>query len=837
MKQIFLLTALFSYYNLYAGFSKLHGIEHPTYALIISINSYPEQPGWPSVNSKEDIENIQFFLKRFAANADINVLQNEVANKNNILKYAAEGDQVYIHFSGGGFQLQTDSVRQIFMPYDAPSVADVSDAVMNNKSPDLSHVIVDYELIDLIQKIRRKLGVKGQCLFTMDASHFGPKDSKPQSLIGRGGFLKITDTEAGLSPFIMLTSCLDKEESFFIGEKEPYTRSFSLAIKNYCETLKYGELIKYADLFIGVKKQMLLIASHQTPAIAGQLDSRSVLGGSVSINIPLDNNGIDHKTKLFILSIGISKYNGPAVFENCDDDAILFDQTIRRAFQQKLFDTCNIKTWLLLNSGATKDNILKAINDIITQAKDDDIFAFFFAGFTNQPKNPAGGYEETWFFPPTNKQISLYTRTGFDEKEVLTLTQIKKLFDYIKCDKQLLFTEAGPSENFRREFIRSMIKTNPVLTEIRKRNRVIIVPDKFGWDDLNCSGQHIKHGPGLYFLSLLAVKNVDNNILDLFSDNQETRNNIVYNYRTIQSQCKYPAQYISFFFEKEFVEDLQYYFSKDASLTSNQKRGAGENELDERLSRGSIGNKYALVIGTNKFTSWNQLQNPINDASSIADTLQNLFGFKTTLLKNPSLKEIYNSLYSYRNILQENDQFVLYLAGHGYYDSTIFRDGFIVTSDSKPLRADTFLTSYIPFNQLRNITDNFHSKQIMVLLDVCFSGAFSDNDEALGGNINYNLTGKLTDRTVGRKLQMTTRKYITAGSKTEEVGDDYNGQHSPFAYFLLEGLRRASKEKKYLSSGMLFKFIQSYLEDTVPLQAGFGKDQEKSGSEFIFMAK
>jgi hypothetical protein len=125
----------------------------------------------------------------------------------------------------------------------------------------------------------------------------------------------------------------------------------------------------------------------------------------------------------------------------------------------------------------------------------------------------------------------------------------------------------------------------------------------------------------------------------------------------------------------------------------------------------------------------------------------------------------------------------------------------------------------------------------MVLLDVCFSGAFDDNAETLSGNINYNLTGKLNDRTVSKKLLMTTRKYITAGSKTEEVGDDYNGEHSPFAYFLLEGLRRAAKEKKYLSSGMLFKFIQSYLEDTIPLQAGFGKDQERSGSEFIFIAK
>ena len=842
MKSIFFIASFFACFTNISFAHPLHknGIEHPTYALIISISSYPEQPGWPTVDSRKDVDNIKYFITKFAPNSDINNLRDEKATKkniiddlNSILKNCEAGDRIYLHFSGGGFHLNADTVRQVFMPYDAPSIADISDVVMNNKTPDLSHVILDHELIDLIQKMRHKIGVSGQCLFTMDASHFGPKDTKPQSLVGRGGFFKITDIEAGLSPFIMLSSCLDKQESYFIGDKEPYDRSFSLALKKYTADIKPGQVIKYPDFFAGVKKELAIIAPLQTPAIAGATESYVFSGGTINKSPAFfapDN--ISKNARLFILSIGISNYNGPYAFANCDDDALLFTQTIRSAWS---YDTAQIKTWLILNNTATKEAILKAINEIIAQAKDDDIFAFFFAGFTNEPKNNDGTYQETWFYPQTNKAISIENRKGINEKEILTLSELKKMFDYLKCDKQLLFTEAGLTENFKREFVRSMIKTNPVITEIRKRNRIIIVPDKAGWDEVICNGKRIMHGPGLYFFTELFEDGT--NIFDLFSNDESKRKNVVYQYRKIQFKCQYKEQYVSFFFEKEFVEDLQYYFTKDIPANSNRTRGAEGDEQDQKIASPNIGNKYALVIGTDKFTSWNKLQNPVNDASSVADTLSGLFGFKITLLKNPTLKEIYNALYAYRNILQENDQFILYLAGHGYYDSTIFKDGFIVTADSKALRADTFLSSYIPFNQLRNITDNFKSKQIMVLLDVCFSGAFDDNDESLGGNINYNLPGKLTDRTVNKKLQMTTRKYITAGSKTEEVGDDYNGQHSPFAYFLLEGLRRAAKEKKYLSSGMLYKFIQSYLEDTIPLQAGFGKDQEKSGSEFIFIAR
>ncbi len=849
MKYKFIAVAVFFIICIsYSTFAyDLKGIDRPYYTLIISIGSYPQQPAWPTVNSKMDVDNLRFFNDKIAYGGDLKILKDEGATKKNIiagLQYiltnCSKDDKVYLHFSGGGFLVQTDSARQIFMPYDAPSVEDVSDAVMNNIVPDLSNAITDNELIEIIQKIRRKIGPGGECFFTMDASHFGPKNSQPHSLIGRGGFLKISDKEAGLSPFIMLTSCLDKEESYFIGDKEPYTRSFSLALKIFSESLKIYPKIKYADLFAGVKKEMRLIAPSQTPSIAGFVDNQYVFSDALQDNsvskktyaVTVEKAGnISAQSRLFILSVGISNYKGPYALANCDDDAVLFTQVLKSSWQN---DTSLIKTWLLLNTAATKQAIIKAINDIIAEAKDDDLFAFFFAGFTNEIKNTNGSFQETWFYPQTDKPISLNSREGFNESEILKLTDLKKLFDYLKCDKQLLFTEAGPSQNFKREFVRSMIKTNPVITEIRKRNRVIIVPTTFGWDALECNG-HIDHGPGLYFFSQLAKEGVD--IFDLFNDSETQRKNVIYQYRNVQFKCRYPDEYMSFFFEKEFVEDLQYYFTKDIAVEKNTSRGAGEKETDEKKSHTSLGKKYALVIGTDKFSTWNKLQNPVNDAISIADTLSKLFGFTTTILKNPSLKEIYNSLYAYKNILQENDQFILYLAGHGYYDSSIFKDGFIVTSDSKALRADTFLSSYIPFNQLRSITDNFKAKQILVLLDVCFSGAFDDNAETLGGNINYSLTGKLTDKSVVRKMEMTTRKYITAGSRVEEVADDYNGQHSPFAYFLLEGLRRAAKEKKYLSSGMLFKFIQSYLEDTVPLQAGFGKDQEKSGSEFIFFAK
>jgi hypothetical protein len=78
-----------------------------------------------------------------------------------------------------------------------------------------------------------------------------------------------------------------------------------------------------------------------------------------------------------------------------------------------------------------------------------------FCRFTNEPKTVEGNFQETWFYPKIDARVDIESRKGVNEKEILTLTELKKLFDYLKCDKQLLFTEAGLTENFKREFVKS----------------------------------------------------------------------------------------------------------------------------------------------------------------------------------------------------------------------------------------------------------------------------------------------------------------------------------------------------------------------------------------------
>ena len=78
---------------------------------------------------------------------------------------------------------------------------------------------------------------------------------------------------------------------------------------------------------------------------------------------------------------------------------------------------------------------------------------------------------------------------------------------------------------------------------------------------------------------------------------------------------------------------------------------------------------YELVIGIARYQHLPQLRTPINDAKEIASVLRDQYRFNTTLLLDPTRRQILDALDHYREILQEGDNLFLYYAGHGFFDA------------------------------------------------------------------------------------------------------------------------------------------------------------------------
>src|SRR6202008_2838804 len=132
------------------------------------------------------------------------------------------------------------------------------------------------------------------------------------------------------------------------------------------------------------------------------------------------------------------------------------------------------------------------------------------------------------------------------------------------------------------------------------------------------------------------------------------------------------------------------------------------------------------------------------------------------------------------------------------------------------------------FNGLARTINNFPPKQILVLLDVCFAGNFSER--VIKRILPDGSSPNRSESILSQKLRLRTRKFISAG--VIEVDDNHKDlpNHSPFATFILEGLRSKGGSLDLFTATYLYGLIQGRLP-TNPLFNDFG--DVNRGSDFV----
>lgn len=238
---------------------------------------------------------------------------------------------------------------------------------------------------------------------------------------------------------------------------------------------------------------------------------------------------------------------------------------------------------------------------------------------------------------------------------------------------------------------------------------------------------------------------------------------------------------------------------------------------------------YALIFATDKYENWDDLVNPISDATTISLILKEKYGFETELIENASLEEITAKLYDYNTKkFNPQDQLFVFFAGHGYYDD-VLGEGYVVASNS--LMNDKGKNSYLAHSILRQRLENIKCEHIFLAMDVCFGGTF---DPVLAKARAGEAMDEATDvQYLVRKLSKRTRKYLTSGSK-EYVSDGIPGKNSPFAAKFIQALREiGGGSGRILTLAELNNYFQRL--QTEPRSGSFGSDDP--ASDFVFVAK
>lgn len=233
------------------------------------------------------------------------------------------------------------------------------------------------------------------------------------------------------------------------------------------------------------------------------------------------------------------------------------------------------------------------------------------------------------------------------------------------------------------------------------------------------------------------------------------------------------------------------------------------------------GTNFALLIGISDYQDpeISDLDNPIKDAESLYNVLVSKYTFRkenVILLKNPTNKQLMGTLDSLVIKLTQNDNLLIFYAGHGRWDEKGKVGSWFPSDATKNNSFNWFRNSV-----LRDYLGSIATKHTLLIADACFSGAIFKSRAAFTES----------SPAFEKLYALPSRKAMTSGI-LQEVPDD-----SKFIKYLVERLEENTDQ--YLPSEELFsRFKTAVMNNSTNIpQYGVIQNVGDEGGDFIFVRK
>ena len=187
------------------------------------------------------------------------------------------------------------------------------------------------------------------------------------------------------------------------------------------------------------------------------------------------------------------------------------------------------------------------------------------------------------------------------------------------------------------------------------------------------------------------------------------------------------------------------------------------------------GNYYALVIGNKDYLTLQNLKTAGNDAKTMAQLLEKNYGFKVKLLLNARRSDIVLALSELRRSLTENDNLLIYYAGHGWLDKAA-DEGYWLPVDA----SNDNILQYISNSSVTSMIKAMRAKHILIVADSCYSGKL-----ARGIHINFYRNANYLSGIANK----TSRTVLCSGGLEPVLDSGGKDGHSVFASALIDELR------------------------------------------------
>ena len=226
---------------------------------------------------------------------------------------------------------------------------------------------------------------------------------------------------------------------------------------------------------------------------------------------------------------------------------------------------------------------------------------------------------------------------------------------------------------------------------------------------------------------------------------------------------------------------LEFLLSLEGSATANPiEQWPRQSSLGSLWKNIDFGNYYALIIGNNHYKKIQSLDTPINDAQAVDRVLREKYGFNTKLLIDADRYQILTAMNDLRAKLTENDNLLIYYAGHGELDRVNMRGHWL------PVDADADNNAnWISTIAITDILNAMSPRHILVVADSCYSGTLTRSSLA---RLEAGMSEEKKSEWVKAMLKGKSRVALTSGG-LKPVADGGSGGHSIFASAFIKALQ------------------------------------------------
>ena len=230
--------------------------------------------------------------------------------------------------------------------------------------------------------------------------------------------------------------------------------------------------------------------------------------------------------------------------------------------------------------------------------------------------------------------------------------------------------------------------------------------------------------------------------------------------------------------------------------------------IDKSADSLIIGKYHALIIAIEDYQDINipDLDNPVRDAKNLKNALVTNYTFEEndiTFLENPNREQVITTLSKLENKLTENDNLLIFYAGHGYWDSKR-EQGYWLPIDARSENPSKWISN----SDIRDYIKAIETKHTLLIADACFSGgifktrsAFTEAPTSILESYKYSsrkamTSGTLTEvpdksefvRYLVKRLEENNTKFVPAQSLFWSFRDAVvnSGKPTPF-YGVVQG--------------------------------------------------